>query len=95
MARRPIKEKLYGALLESDREFLGHDPIKSDEIYALVKNHFPDLCDDDYICPHYGNQRTYQPEWQHEVRNALNRLKVKGLAQGTGIHGEWIFLPRV
>ena len=92
---RPIETQLSQLLRESNRAFLGYNPIKSQEIYSAVKNQFPDLCDDNYLCPHYGNQRSIRPEWHHLVRSYRNSLKKKGLAIRTGNYAEWMFLPPV
>lgn len=91
---RPIEIQLSQELRDCKLEFLGWNPVKLDEIYDAVKNEYPDLCDDEYKCNHY-QRNSIQPEWKHTVRNVLNGLKKKGLAQGTGNRYEWIILPPV
>lgn len=95
MARRPLEAKLSKELKDSEYAFLGNNPMHINEIYNLVKNQFPDLCDDEYLCSTHCTKGTNQPEWQHVVRGVINSMKVKGLAQRTGNPKEWIFLPRV
>lgn len=95
MKIRPIEQQLYKSLINSNGDFLGFNPIESKDMYAAVKNQFPNLCDDDFICPHYSKQHTNQPEWQHVVRKFRERMKQKGLAMRTRNYAEWVFLPRV
>ena len=43
------------------------------EIYEMVKNRLPELCNDDVMCPHEPDSK--RPEWQHQVRWAILTLK--------------------
>ena len=86
---RPIESNLYQSLLESNFSIMERGIKSITEIYSVVKNEYPLLCDDNYCCPHGINQ----PEWNHTVRTALNRLKV--ISENifyTGNRGFWNFI---
>lgn len=68
---RPIEQELYRELVLSQLNFIERGVIEMDEIYDVVKVHFHNLCDDNYMCSHGVNQ----PEWNHTVRHALQSLK--------------------
>ena len=60
------------------REFLsGHFKacrVQFQDILAAVQAHFPELCDDQKVCVH---EHANRPEWQHQVRHALDYMKNK------------------
>lgn len=95
MPRRTLEARLSKELKNSEFTFLGNNPIHIDEIYSLVKNQFPDLCDDEYLCSTHCRNGNNQPEWKHAVRSNMQSMKKKGIAQRTGNVREWIFLPHV
>ena len=57
------------------------------EIYSEIKRRYPSLCDDSIRCIH-GGKDYGQPEWKHEIRNAIQVLKRKGLIKRLG-DGYW------
>ncbi len=58
-------------------------------IYEYVKDSFPHLCDDDYLCSQCCTCGTNQPEWKHRVRTALGSLKGKGDVEKDGLDRGW------
>ena len=89
---RPIESQLYRELVDSCFRFIERGTREINEIYESVQNRFPNLCDDDYPCPHLRNAVMPQPEWKHIVRAALNACKKRGdNLDFTGTKGIWIF----
>lgn len=86
---RPIEKELSRLLRESQMDFLGNDEIHIIRIYELVKNQYPDFCDDDYLCSDNCSNGGNQPEWQHVVRGVLNNFKRNGIVQ-SGLRGYWV-----
>jgi hypothetical protein len=60
-------------------------------MYQQVKEHYPNLCNDDFKYPSKVNQ----PEWQHIILLVRKSLKNKGLVIKTENYSEWLFFPRV
>lgn len=58
-------------------------------IYELVKDAYPHLCDDEYLCSECCKCGTNQPEWKHRVRTALGSLKGKGDVDKDGLEKGW------
>jgi hypothetical protein len=86
---RPIEKELSRLLRESQMDFLGNDEIHITRIYELVKNQYPNLCDDDYLCSENCSNGNNQAQWQHVVRGVLGIFKKKGIAQ-SGLRGFWV-----
>ncbi len=90
--------KLYHVLHASQFDFLGKGEFHIRTIYSEVKNRYPDLCDDTYLCSMNGQVKSNQPAWKHTVRTVLNDLKrqevgifPKNGANG-GYRGYWVIL---
>jgi hypothetical protein len=68
--------ELQGRLAESDFSFItdGNRSL-DDEVYPRVKERYPTLCDDDYLCSDTCSGGHNQPEWKHAVRRVLDMLK--------------------
>jgi hypothetical protein len=82
---------LYRELMNTKLNFIKPGGYLLNEIYAAVKNQFPELCDDKLICAKVCSQGTQNPEWQHRVRNALQNLKAAGHSVSKGeSRGYWI-----
>ena len=73
--RRPIESELYQNLKESVFNFVPIGVVHIENIYELVRNNFPNLCDDDYFCSEHCRQGNNHPEWKHVVRDVLDKLK--------------------
>ena len=58
------------------------------DIKNSVKKNFPVLCDDNKLCLH---ERPYRPEWEHQLRHALDYLKNKKRSIFQETQGEYIF----
>jgi hypothetical protein len=54
--------------------FAGRVARLADEIYPAIRNQFPDHCRDADLCIH---EDPHRPEWQHQVREALDYLHNK------------------
>jgi len=89
---RPEEHKLYRELIDSRFSFVTRGTRHIDEIYTSVSSKYPDLCDNDYYCSENCTAGNNQPEWNHTVRNALQRLKSPmGPVSFTGKKGYWEF----
>lgn len=84
---RPIEKELYKELMRTEFSFVDRGQRSTQEIYNAVKRHFPELCDDTYLCSESCISKVKQPEWQHRVRSALQYLKTKGIIRNTGTRG--------
>jgi len=61
-------------------------------IYESVRQQFPHLCDDNYLCSDNCRTTHTQPEWKHKVRSALQSLKSEyGMISFSGRRNFWIF----
>lgn len=61
------------------------------EIYKAVKNHYPNLCEDTYLCRDHCHTAHTDPEWHHVVRSKLQQFKRKGIVRHGHTRGYWIF----
>jgi hypothetical protein len=75
-------------LVESRLFFLQKGYYEIADIYEIVQEKVPHLCDDEVLCTHVNSANDY-PEWKHSVRWALNELKgmnvVKSVDDSQGI----------
>jgi hypothetical protein len=74
---RPDLTELYQHLMDTQFEFMGSGTFGLAEIYRTVKERYPELCDDTYLCSMNCKSGHNQPEWMHLVRTALHELKKK------------------
>jgi len=58
-------------------------PLPLTQILGVVKGQQPHLCDNDVICDHEGMYKGI-PEWQHQVRQALMDLRLRGQVKQDG-----------
>ncbi len=90
---RLIEQQLYRALIDSEFTFIPRGRVEITDIYDAVKRQFNDLCDDVYQCYQNCWSGNRQPEWNHTVRKALDRMKrISDSVQHSGTRGYWIFL---
>jgi hypothetical protein len=77
-----IKEnlsELYENLIKEEFAFLGQGEFELRTIYSKVKDRYPDLCDDNFMCIQCcKNGNKNDPEWHHRIRAALGSLKDAG-----------------
>ena len=89
---RPIESQLYRELVGSCFQFIERGEREINDIYESVKHEFPELCDDEYLCPHKPYESLYNYEWKHSVRSALQSCKIKcDNVSYSGRRGYWIF----
>jgi hypothetical protein len=70
MASEDLKA-LYHDLRETRFDFVPRGEHHIRDIYAFVKNRYPDFCDDSYLCSENCKSGYNSPEWKHKVRTAL------------------------
>lgn len=62
--------------------------VAFDDIRGAVRKQFPSLCNDAVLCTHETPRR---PEWQHQLRQALDYLKNKKKVISQQSPGDYIF----
>ena len=93
MARAEL-EDLYRILVDARFEFIPRGEVHLREVYAIVKDRYPVLCDDSYLCSTNCKSGYNSPEWKHMVRTGLNEMKKRGEPVTTGsARGMWRFGP--
>ena len=74
------------------REFLSKHfksrTVQFEEIKTVVKYHHPELCDDTKLCTH---EYPHRPEWEHQLRHALDYMKNKQKSISQETQGEYSF----
>ena len=67
-------------LVESRLFFLPKGYYELKDLYDIIQEKVPHLCDDEILCTHSGT--TYnKPEWKHNVNWALHELKLKNVVK--------------
>lgn len=68
----------------------------SDTVFEAVKETYPRLCDDSYLCSDAHETGRENPEWQHVVHEALQQLadRENSRVRRDEELGTWLFLPR-
>lgn len=90
---RPIEKQLSKLLRECNLNFIPLGTIHIENIYELVKQNYPELCDDDFFCFEAHRSGNRQTEWKHVVRSVMQSLKKKNnnILKVPG-RGNWQFI---
>lgn len=75
---RPIEQQLYKELMSCELNFIPIGIVQLENIYFLVQQRYPELCDDNFFCFEAHKSQVRQLEWKHVVRQVLDRLKSNG-----------------
>ncbi len=89
MARRPIEKKLIETLKENELDFILRGIYPIQDIYEHIKNRYPHLCEDDYLCNQHCANGVKQPEWKHTVRSFLSSYNRNNKIQKIPERGVW------
>lgn len=89
MARRPTEKELYKTLKENELDFIPRGIYHNEEIYDFIKNEYPHLCDDNYLCIQHCRSGDNRPEWKHAVRTFLENSKKNNKIQKMPERGFW------
>jgi hypothetical protein len=76
------KEKLKNlskALTASEFSFIARGMLSTSDIQNAVKDKYPELCNDKYLCIEHCHSGHNQPEWRHKVRGCLDSLKGRSI----------------
>ena len=91
MAREDLKT-LYQNIREARFDFVPRGEHNIRDVYAIVKESYPELCDDSYLCSENCKSGTNSPEWQHIVRAAIAYHRSHDATVRSGsTRGQWIF----
>ncbi|WP_435334760.1 HNH endonuclease [Haloarchaeobius sp. TZWWS8] len=94
--REKVRE-LRSHLLRTDMSCVspGRQSV-TDVVYEAVKETYPSLCDDAYLCSEAHDTGRKSPEWKHVVQEALQQLADKDSSRirRDEERGIWMFLPR-
>ena len=75
---RELETALGATLRESNFRFMPDGVFTQKEIYDLVENTYPTLCDNQYLCVQNCKSGHNSPEWKHVVRSVMQSLKTTG-----------------
>jgi|1048.fasta_scaffold02471_8 hypothetical protein len=75
MPRRQPERDLYRQVKDSNFDFMPRGVFNMDEIYHHVKENYPNLCDDEYLCSTHCSNGLSQAEWKHVIRQVLSNIK--------------------
>lgn len=89
MARRPTEKELIETLKENELDFIPRGIYHIQELYDFIKNEYPHLCDDNYLCIQHCRSGVKQPEWKHTVRSFLDNSKKNNKIQKIPERGVW------
>jgi len=73
--QRPIEKALYKTLKENELDFIPRGIYHIQELYDFIKNEYPHLCDDNYLCIQNCKSGGNSSEWKHVVRSFLGNCK--------------------
>ncbi|MDB5391935.1 MAG: hypothetical protein JWM11_7581 [Planctomycetaceae bacterium] len=91
MAREELK-LLYHNLSETRFSFVPRGQHHIRDVYAIVKVHYPELCDDTYLCSENCQSGANSPEWKHKIRAALWGLqRFPEMVRYASQRGYWSF----
>ena len=89
MVRRPTEKELIETLKENELDFIPRGIYHIQELYDFIKNEYPHLCDDNYMCIQHCRSGVKQPEWKHTVRSFLDNSKKNNKIQKIPEIGQW------
>lgn len=72
------RQRLYRELHDTDFSCILDGKYHLRDIYQMVKDSYPEACDDSILCKDTCQQGDNSPEWCHRVRTALGFRKGKG-----------------
>ena len=85
-------QTLYRSLRETGFSFVPPGEHNIRDVYGIVRSHYPNLCDDGYLCLEHCESGYNSPEWQHNVRTALwDTRRRSNSIRATDRRGYWIF----
>lgn len=86
--------ELYSNLRESEFACVPSGFHDTEDVYELVKDEYPGLCDDNIRCRDVCGTNSIQPEWKHRVRTVQQDLRREPLSRVKRLNGEWYYGPK-
>lgn len=80
---------------ENRFRFMGAGEYHIREIYEAVKNQYPHLCDDNYLCSDHCRTKHTDPEWHHAVRSKLQQFKGTGIVSKGHARSYWVIIEPI
>jgi hypothetical protein len=85
-----IIKQLRDSISEDEFRFFKAGEYQIIEIYEIIRNQYPDLCNDNYLCRDHCQTKHKDPEWHHVVRSKLQMFKKRGLVSRGHARSYWI-----
>ncbi len=94
MPWRIQESELYKNLGIDDFCFIEAGRRHMSDIKEAVRNRYPDLCDDEFLCINCCEKGSRNPEWHHIIRASLGiqKNKITSRVREDNDRGYWIFL---
>lgn len=86
--------QLYSELRNSEFACVPSGFHDTEDVYALVKDEYPDLCDDSIWCRDVCGTDSIQPEWKHRVRTVQQDLRRESPSRVKRLNEKWYYGPR-
>lgn len=74
--------RLYNELITSKMGFIPRGDQDVKLVYKLIRNKYPELCNDRYLCSKHHPPGMDKPEWKHVVQAALQVMKIESIDHG-------------
>jgi hypothetical protein len=85
-------EKLYRVLRGRRFDFVPAGEQNLQAVFSFVRERYPELCNDEYLCSACHKKGSHVPEWQNVVRGVLNHFRSRGGPVSKGhSQGLWLF----
>jgi 5-methylcytosine-specific restriction protein A len=87
-------KELYKRLRDTEFGCVPAGAHETDEVYEMVREEYPELCDDSISCQDVCGTDREQPEWQHRVRTVQQDLKRNPDSRVQRLNNDWYYGPK-
>lgn len=87
-------KELYDRLCEAEFDCVPTGFQETSDVYDIVNERYPSLCDDNILCSEVCDSGDNQPEWKHRLRTAQQVLKKKPGSRVKKLSSGWFYNPR-
>jgi 5-methylcytosine-specific restriction protein A len=86
-------KQLYSTLIETEIDCVPPGLHETTEVYEIVQETYPGLCDDSVLCRDVCGADNNQPEWKHRVRTVQQDLLRDEAARVQSPSNGWYYSP--